>query len=344
MIVCLKVDKSRAEEVKQFLRKKDWIDNSYVMGKGRKYLLFPINKKAKLESLHKFGSIENRSLEKRKIAKGSLKELLKGVIPEEFVDKVIRSYDVVGDIAILEVPEELEKFDKTIAWTLIRSKKNIKTVVKKVGKVEDVYRIRKLKHLEGEKKTETVHRESGVKVKVDIAKVYFTPRSGKERIRIAEQVKKGEKILIAGSGTGAYGLVIAKKHTSARVWMVDLNPEALDSMKDNIELNKFNKKRIIPILGDLRKEIPKLKTKFDRIIMVIPENGWNLLDGLFKGVRKGTIIHFYIFEDKNKLKEADDKINNIAKKANKKVKILNHVRAGTYARDVYRWCIEFKVL
>ena len=344
MVVCLKVDKSKAEAAKEFLKKNNWLDYSFIIGKGRKYLLFPIKSKAKLEDLEKFGSIENRSLEKRKVVpSGSLKDLLKGVIPAEFIDKVVRSYDVIGDIAILEVPEELEKFEKTIAWTLLRTRKNIKAVYKKEGKVKGKYRVRALKHLEGEKRTEAIHVESGVRIKLDIDKVYFSPRLGQERLRVANKIKKKEDVLVMFAGVGPYALVIAKKHHSVKITGVEINPTAVKYFKENVKLNKIPKGQITIVKGDCLKEVPKLRKKFDRIIMPLPESAWDFLELAFKKVRENGTIHLYTFDDPNNFKDLGEKIKGFAKKAGKEVKKINLVVCGPFAPNVERLCLDISV-
>ena len=78
--------------------------------------------------------------------------------------------------------------------------------------------------------------------------------------------------------------------------------------------------------------------------MVLPESGWDYINLPFKVAGKGAMVHFYIFEHESKLEEVDEKIRRVAKENKSKVRIVDHVRAGTYARDVYRWCIDFKVL
>lgn len=347
MVKCLKIKKEFGAAVKKFLVKKGWLDTTRIIGKtAQRYLIFPLIEKFKeKELLKKFkdASIVDRSLQKMPTQTGTLKDLLRGIIPEKYIDEVIRSYDVIGDIAIIDVPKKLQRLEKSIAWTLKRAHPHIKVVARKAGKVGDTYRIRKLEILVGEDRTETLHKEFGVEMKVDLAKAYFSPRSSGERMRIASQVKANEKVLLACAGIGAYALVIAKKQPKCKIWAVELNPDAVRYMEENIRINRVGH-IITPILGDVKEVIPKLKEKFNRIIMVLPESCWKYLDLLFKVAAKGAIVHFYVFEHEDKLKDADKKIKQIAKKQNCKVKILDHIRAGTYAPKVYRWCVEFKIL
>ena len=90
--------------------------------------------------------------------------------------KLPKSVDIVGDVAIVKVPPELTGKKKIIAEEVLEVNRNIKTVLNQVSPVSGVYRIRSLEWLAGEKKTETIYRESGCTFKVDLSQVYFSPR------------------------------------------------------------------------------------------------------------------------------------------------------------------------
>ncbi|MBI4017850.1 MAG: class I SAM-dependent methyltransferase family protein, partial [Candidatus Aenigmarchaeota archaeon] len=70
-----------------------------------------------------------------------------------------RAYDVVGDIAIVEIDDNAE-FNE-IAKSIMGSHKNIKVVLRKVSERIGTHRTRTYAHLAGERRTTTVHKESG---------------------------------------------------------------------------------------------------------------------------------------------------------------------------------------
>ncbi len=256
-----------------------------------------------------------------------LKELLKNVLTEEELEIAPSSFDVVGDIAIIDIPKELEKKEKKIAEKLLEFKQ-INTVLKKEGKVENEFRLRKLKYIAGEKKKETLHKEYGCRYKLNVEKVYFSPRLGSERERIVKQVKKGEKILVLFAGIGPYAIQIAKNR-EVDIYAIEINPRGVKYFKENTKLNKVeNKIKIFE--GDVREVIPRLKEKFDRIIMPLPKDGENFLDLAKLVSKKNTIIHIYIFA--NSRGEAIKKIDK---------KVINCVECGTYSRDISRYCVDF---
>ncbi|MBW2986756.1 class I SAM-dependent methyltransferase family protein, partial [Candidatus Woesearchaeota archaeon] len=183
----------------------------------------------------------------------------------------------------------------------------------------------------------------GVRLKIDLEKCYFSSRLGTERLRIAKQIKPGEKILVMFSGVAPYPLVIAKNAEPKFIYGIELNPVAHKFAKENIMLNKAQDK-ITLYKGDVVKVVPNLKQKFDRILMPMPKTALTFLEAAFKAAKKGTIIHFYTFGKEEEFKDLRDQIKAECKKHKKKCRILKTVKAGNYAPGVYRVCIDFKLV
>ncbi len=259
-----------------------------------------------------------------------LKELLKNILSEEELEIAPSSFDVVGDIAIIDIPKELEKKEKKIAEKLLEFKQ-INTVLKKEGKVENEFRLRKLKYIAGEKKKETIHIEYGCRFKLNLEEVYFSPRLGSERERIVSQVKEGEKVLVMFAGIGPYAIQIGKKTKAKIVYAVEINPKAVKYMEENLRLNKVQDK-IKVFEGDVREVVPRLKEKFDRIVIPLPKRGENFLDVARKVAKKNAMIHFYTFADSK-----EKAVENI----DAKIKVLEVVECGSYAKYSSRYCVDF---
>ena len=258
-----------------------------------------------------------------------LKEMLKDILSEEELEIAPSSFDLIGDIAIVKIPLELKKKEKKIGEELLRFK-NVKTVLKKEGKVGEEFRVRKYKFLGGERKKETLHKEYGCRYKLNVEKVYFSPRLGSERERILKQVKDGEKILVMFAGIGPYAIQIAKNR-NAEIFSVEINPKAVKYFEENVKLNKVEDKIKI-FEGDVRKVVPKLNEKFDRIIMPLPKDAENFLDLAKLVSKKNTIIHLYIFAGSKR--ETIEKIG-------EKVRVVDCVECGTYSKETSRYCIDF---
>jgi len=272
----------------------------------------------------------------------SLKELLRNKLTKKEMETMVSSYDVVGDVAIVEIPTILEKKEKIIGEAIMKINKHIKVVCKKAGIHRGIYRRQKLKIIAGERRKTTIHRENKVLIKLHLEKVYFSPRLSTERLRIAKQIKPGEEVLVMFSGVAPYCLVIAKNSEAKIVYGVEINPVAHKYAEENVKLNKLSD-RIKLYLGDVRMVVPELKKKFDRIVMPLPLGGENFLDVALSAIKKKGTIHFYDFKDESGFEIAKKKVIDACKKAKKKCKILRLVKCGQIAPRTYRVCIDFEV-
>ncbi|MBT3583055.1 class I SAM-dependent methyltransferase family protein [Candidatus Woesearchaeota archaeon] len=342
MVRCFKTKKENTQELKKFLRSKSWFNDQFKIGHSGKYVLLPIIDKAKQKDIvNKFiGTIEERNLIKiddKKVE--NLRDALKKVIPADKVESINRGFEVVGDIAVLEVPEEIVPLEKSIAWTLKRMKPSINIVAKKANKTNGKYRIRKIKVLVGENRTETIHKESGVKIKTDLNKAYFSARLGTERLRVLKLIKPKENVLVVFAGVGPYPLVIAKHKPLSKITAIEWNPAAVRFFKENLKLNKFEN-RINIVKGDAHIEIPNLNEKFNRIIMVLPGESHKFLKETLNVAKKGAVIHLYQFEHVDKVKERGAEIKQMIEKLGRKVKSIKGVRSGYFAPKINRYSYD----
>ncbi len=333
----LKARLGDAENAKNLLVEKGLIDNSYKVKKDSKYIYFPLKKKVSLKG---FEVVEEYfEKQSRPVAK-DLKELLKERLSGDEFERLKSSYDIVGTIAILEIDEELREKEKVIAEALLESNKTIKTVLRKDAAHGTEFRTQKMKFLAGIDTRETIHKESGVSIKLDVENVYFSPRLSTERKRISEQVKKGESILVMFSGCAPYPCVLSKNTEAKEIFGVEINPAGHKYGLENVKLNKIRNVELIN--RDVRVEVPKLK-KFDRILMPLPKEAQDFLDVAFQAAMKGTKIHFYQFLHEDNFSEAEKKAREEAIKHGFKFKFLDLVKCGQHAPRVYRVCLDFEV-
>jgi tRNA (guanine37-N1)-methyltransferase len=209
---------------------------------------------------------------------------------------VYNAFDIVGDIAIIRMSEFFEN-SKIMAQAILNRNKNIKTVLAQTSSVEGKYRLRKLEYVAGVDKTRTIHKESACSFSVDVSKCYFSPRLIYERQRIAKQVKTHETVVNMFAGVGCFSIIIAKNNPSARIFSIDINPEAYNFMKENIYINKVCE-NVIPLLGDSKRLIPQnLECSADRILMPLPEEALEYIPLAISALKRSEgWIHFQSFE------------------------------------------------
>ena len=252
-----------------------------------------------------------------------------------------RSFDSVGDIAILEIPKVLSKKQKLIGKEFLQLHPFFKVVLKKGGGHGGTYRVQKMVHLAGERRTVTEHKESGLRMRVDVAKAYFSPRLSTERLRIAKLVKPNENILVLFSGVAPYALVLSK-HTKAKyITAVEINPNGHKYAKENIALNRLN--NVTAVRADAKKWLAKSKEKFDRIIMPLPMTANAFIAGAIKVAKKNATIHFYAFADENALPAAADPVLEACKKAKRKCSVEGVFRVGQHKPRAFRVCVDVRI-
>jgi len=253
----------------------------------------------------------------------------------------IPSFDIIGDIAVVEIPEGAK--EKDIAKLIVKNHPHVKTVLRKIGERKGKYRTRRFKKILG-RETETEHKEYGCRFRMDVAKVYFSPREATERQRIAEQVKAKESVMVMFAGMGSFPVVIARKKPGVeRVYAIEINPHAFKYMVENVRINKVGH-RVIPVFGDVKRVSKKYFGLCDRVVMPLPKEGYKYLPEAFRCLKRRGTIHFYSYEHERELfKKSLETVKRNAKKMNKRVRIINKRKVLPYGPRVWKVCIEFEV-
>jgi tRNA (guanine37-N1)-methyltransferase len=315
LIPCLVISKKRAQEAKIVLSELGLLDNRMRVSSDSGNIFWPLvreiseSERSILES--RLGVFELAYTEPKlrmKRPKSILEELYEKLSPSQLAS-LPHSYDVVGDIAVLEIPQELSDKGSLIGNAVLNVHKNVRVVLAKAGRVNGVTRVRKFIHLAGENRTTTLHRENGCVFRVDLSSAYFSPRLVTEHARVARQVSPGEVVVDLFAGVGPFSIQIAKR-VDAHVYAIDINESAVELLKHNIHLNKVEG-RVFPILGDARKVVEeRLSSKADRVIMNLPGEAENYIDVACRAIKSGGgIIHYYQFSTSESADEAIESLN-----------------------------------
>ena len=221
-----------------------------------------------------------------------LKQAMSGVLTEKEMGELYGAFDQIGEIIILRIPESLLLKKKMIGKVLLEKVKTAKSVFYQSSPVEGEYRIRQLELLAGEDSTQTEYKEHGCRFKVDVEKIFFSPRLSTERQRIADLISDGETVINMFGGIGMFSIVAAKKK-NCHVYNIDINPVAVELCSKNILLNKL-KGRVESIEGDAAESIEKrLSGKADRVLMLLPERSDEFVDSAIRACKDEGIIHYY---------------------------------------------------
>ncbi|MBU7004834.1 MAG: hypothetical protein HXS50_04655 [Theionarchaea archaeon] len=208
----------------------------------------------------------------------------------ESLHGIFRSYDLIGDIIVTRIPPQLEEMRREIGELLLEQNPKARLVLQAHGPTSPYTRTRYMRTIAGEGPPLTEHREHGTTYVVDVSRVCFTPRLSHERLRVAEQVVRGERILNMFSGVGSFSLLIARLVESL-VFSADNNPAAIECVKRGIRRNQLTG-TVLPIFGNSRR-IFKRAPRFDRIILPLPSLSDEVLDLASDLTIPGGTIHLY---------------------------------------------------
>lgn len=226
-----------------------------------------------------------------------LKRLAKELLGDEKSKLVWKRIDIVGDIAILKMPRHgrISVDDmRRLAEGLLEKMPGVRSVWLAIGPVEGEFKVRKgLLHLAGEKRTITTYREHRCVFKVDISKVFVTPRLSHEHLRVARLVEPGEVVINMFAGVGVFSIVIARLSSPKTVYSIDINPAAYELMVENVRLNRVEHV-VKPILGDAAEAVERLGGAATRVLMPLPDLALKYLPQALEALSNEGWLHIYL--------------------------------------------------
>ena len=299
---CLKVPKVLGEKTIRLVRRLNLFNRELKVEQVGEHLFIPLVREPLPADVKEFKrSLPNCEAAVHKFPRHTKRsltpaDLLEDKLPSHLLASLPHAMDFVGDVAVIEVPPELEAYKKAVGEAILKAHKRVHTVLAKSGAVEGMYRLREFETIAGVGKTETVHKEHGCMFYVDLAKTYFSPRLSHEHDRVASQVKDGETVIDMFAGVGPFSILIAKRHENVQVYAIDVNPDAVNYLKKNIKANHVEKS-VTPLLGDIRRIVnKKLIGIADRVIMNLPERAIEYVDVACEAIKpRGGVVHYYEF-------------------------------------------------
>lgn len=329
---CVKVPLRQLNDTRINLMEKGLMNMEYRIKAEDDFGYIPVN-----EDVEGY-EIAHMHLEPIKKVAHNFSELLEGELTEEEIENLKTSFDTIGDIVILEIPDELYDKRQLIGEAAHEFTKR-KAIYMKKSAIKGTIRIRDLEFLAGVDDSITIHKEHGSRLKLDVREVYFSPRLATERKRVMESVRDGEKILDMFCGIGPFPIVIAR-NKDVEITAVDINESAIRYLDENIGLNKL-KGSIKTYCGDVREVSKSFNNKFDRIIMNLPGLAYTFLDVAADLIEDGGTINYYEFSDS--YEQGIKRLENACSEAGKTVKITNTRKVKSISPDEWHVAIDGKV-
>jgi tRNA (guanine37-N1)-methyltransferase len=244
------------------------------------------------------------------------------------------SFDMVGDIAIV-APEDAEK----AASALISTCRSVRVVLVPASDVEGEFRTRRFRHVAGEERTVTVHKEHGLRYRLDLESVYFTPHLGTERLRVAEQARPEDVVLDMFAGVGPFALLMARR--CRRVIAVEKNPAAIGYLRENALLNRIENVEIRE--GDASVLALEYESQADHVIMNLPHSASQFLEPAMRASRKGGMIHYYAIAPEEELYEDEELVQASAARLGLDAEVLYRGIVRSYSPRRYNVVMDIQV-
>ena len=286
-----------------------------------------------------------------------------------------KSFDVIGDVAYLHtMPDGDEDQRRQIGEAIMNKNKAIKLAVARQSTLSGKERAPGsggLVIIAGVQRSPliTTHVEYGVKCVVDLEHTFFSPRMGRERLRICQQVARGEHVLVLFAGVGMEALQIAGRTEAETVVAVELNEVAVTCARRAHRLLERNKtvkcagaaNRLQIIQGDVMDVVPAQlpKDHYDRILAPRPKEGAmdgdlgegnggvEFLDMCLSHLKQdGGECHWYDFVADHEFPECERTKRLLQKTCNGHglaMDVLHVANAGSVAMRQLRVCVDFKV-
>ncbi len=282
MVRCIRVPRSEGEGIRRALMEDGLLDLDFRIGSDGDGILIPVRCDA-----YRGYAAEEADLRPSNRGETDYKALVD--VPEELRELLPKSFDVVGDIALMKLEDALLPYRTAIGEALMKVTPNIRAVFLDGG-VKGEFRIRDLEKVAGTGTSETIHVESGARMKTDPSKVYFNPRLATERERVASLVADGEVVIDMFAGVAPFGTVICRHARPSAVYSIDLNPECEYFMRENMRLNRIGNMECI--IGDAEETVAGLP-KADRIIMNLPQMADRFLASALRALKPSGTVHLY---------------------------------------------------
>ena len=262
-------------------------------------------------------------------------------IPKNLLKLIPKNWEKIGDVLIIVLSPKLKPYKEIISQKYAEILK-CKTVLDDIGGIYGEFRTPDVELLYGSDNTVTIHKENGIRYKLDPQKIMFSSGNMNERIRMAHISKKSETIIDLFAGIGYFSLPIAVYSKPKRIFACEKNKISYKFLCENISLNGVTN-IIEPIEGDNRLVSPK--NCADRIIMGYIGSTKSYFSNALKCLKEGVgFVHFHEKYPEEIVPEKPlNELQIIANESNRIIKIINYRKVKMYAPKIGHYVFDLKI-
>ena len=326
----VRVHKLKAEEVRRFAERIGAKDKERLIVCRGDYVEIPI-----LDGFERY--FEGYEIVEQNnpvfARKADLFEALKDKIPKNLWEYIPRRYKIIGDVILVKIPNELEKYKCLIGETLLKIHKRCKSVWRDLGR-EGMLRKPKVELIAG-KGSETVHKENGCLFKLDVTKVMFSVGNQGERMRIVKLVQDDEIVVDMFAGIGYFTIPIAVHTNAKKIYAIEINPDSYFYLLENIKLNRIS--NVLPILGDSMYVTPERIA--DRVVMghIFCQD---FLPVAIRALKSDGYIHYHESVPEVIIQRPIERIKRACELLGKDVRIENFRKVKNYSPGVLHVVVD----
>jgi tRNA (guanine37-N1)-methyltransferase len=283
----LRVDRRRGEEVRERLAATGALRTDLEIRREGQFLVLPVV--LPLQPDPTWGEWTEADFERLPhSAVRSYRELLKWTEAE--AELLPRSFDVVGDIVLIRIPEELRSRSAEIGDALRRFVPGIRLVGADFG-VHGKARRRRLVAISGSGPWRTRHRENGIEFDVDVDRAYFSPRLAREHELVSVEVEPSDRVFDLCCGVGPFSLTIAKRERAREIIAIDANPAATQLLESTRA--RYDFARRIQVRNERIEQFLAGGAAAERVIFNLPHEGIKYLPSVAQSVAPGGRLYYY---------------------------------------------------
>ncbi|ASJ04663.1 tRNA(Phe) (4-demethylwyosine(37)-C(7)) aminocarboxypropyltransferase Taw2 [Thermococcus barossii] len=274
---------------------------------------------------------------KTQLIKPRIREILSRELPGELIQMLPKHWVQIGDVLILPLRPELEPHKHQIAEVYAQVL-GVKTVLRK-GRIGGEFRETNYELLYGNDAI-TVHVENGIKYKLDVARIMFSPANVKERVRMAKVAKPGELVVDMFAGIGHLSLPMAV-HGKARVIAIEKSPYTFRFLVENIELNRVQDRMTAYNIDN--RDFPG-EDIADRVLMGYVGKTHEFIPKALSIAKEGAVIHYHnTVPERLMPREPFETFRRIAREHGYEVEKLNELVIKRYAPGVWHVVVDVRV-
>ncbi len=331
----LKVPRLRGEEVRRLLAADGLLDPHRAIKKEAEFLVFPLVPGRPVPA--SWGERVDRTFEPVS-PKGpsDYRELLPWPSAEK--RSLPRSFDVVGDVVLLRIPEALEPRSAEIGSALLSFVPGARLVGADRG-VHGPERRRSVERIAGTGTWRTRHRENGLEFDVDLESAYFSPRLAREHELVAADVRAGDRLYDLCCGVGPFSVLIARDGRARAITAVDSNPAATSLLRSTLGRYPFGSK-VEVVDGTLESFVPVAEPR-ERVILNLPHEGIKYLPSVARTVApRGRLFYYEVSSRSDLGKRSEGIVDALAAHGSFRVVDRHVVHPYSPSSDLTAWVLE----